>query len=75
MSREITELLEKLRGDKSAIEAASAPLRAERDELAESIRPTEDRIRVLNKQIRALEQPHLAVLEAEVRTLETASRG
>ncbi len=55
--------LEKMRDDllarKVALEAKSAPLRAERQKLRESITPTLDKLRELDAAIAQVEQPDL----------------
>lgn len=53
----------------AALNEKSAPLRAQRDKLADSIRPTEDQIRDLNLKIKEIEQPRKGELERLVAAL------
>jgi uncharacterized coiled-coil DUF342 family protein len=53
----------------AALNAKAEPLRKERDKLADSIRTTENRIRELNQQIKAIEHPKKGELERLVAAL------
>jgi hypothetical protein len=64
------EILRNCKEEKARLLAESAPLRAERDKLADSIRPIEDKIRELNTQIRKIEQPRVGELDVVIVRLE-----
>lgn len=53
----------------AALTAKSDPLRKERDKLSDSIRPTEDKIRALNAEIKKIEQPKKGELEKLIAAL------
>jgi uncharacterized coiled-coil DUF342 family protein len=53
----------------AALNAKSEPLRQNRDKLADSIRPTEDKIRDLNFAIKEIEQPRKGELEKLIAAL------
>lgn len=60
---------DKFAAELAALNKESAPLRAERDKLTDSIRPTEDKIRALNNAIKKIEQPKKGELEKLVAAL------
>jgi predicted nucleic acid-binding Zn-ribbon protein len=61
--------LDGLKKELDAINKKAEPLRVERDKLANSIRPTEYKIRDLNHQIRAIEMPRKGELEKMIAAL------
>lgn len=72
-------LFDELQSDKKAIQDQSAPIREERDRLRSQIQPTEDRIRELNQQIKAIEMPadavSLADIDMQISAIATAAGG
>lgn len=56
----------------AALEAKSSPMRQARDQLRDKIAPTEDEIRRLNQEIKAVEQPTLSALKMEQSALAKA---
>lgn len=65
-------LFDKLQKEKSDIEKKAAPLRAKRDKLLDEMRPTEAKVRALNDQIKAIEQPRMGELSGEISGLARA---
>lgn len=61
--------LDNFKKELASLEAKSEPLRKQRDKLADSIRPTEDKIRELNLQIKEIEQPKMGELEKLIKAL------
>jgi chromosome segregation ATPase len=57
---------DELEKDKAEIEAKSKPLREERDKLRKEITPTLDRLRELDKEIHAIEQPGLREIHKQL---------
>ena len=66
----ITSIYNSLVTERDAIQAKSAPLRAERQSLREKITPELDRIRELDGLIHSAEQPRLRNLHAEIQPLQ-----
>lgn len=69
---ELEAMLATLQAERDAITAKSAPLRAERQQLRVQITPALDRIRALDKEIHAAEQPRLAQVHAQITGLQKA---
>lgn len=72
MSSQTQELFDKLKGEKAAIEAQSAPLREQRDAVIQQMDPLTRQAAALADQIAAIERPHLAELDNEISGLAIA---
>jgi uncharacterized coiled-coil DUF342 family protein len=72
---ELRRTFDALRAERDNLAAQVAPLRAERDQLLASIQPTLDRVRELEKQYRAIEQPRLAAIDNQLGALAKAMGG
>lgn len=72
---DIRKVFDQLRAEKEALAARSAPLRAERDAVVQELAPLEARRRELDKQIKAVEMPRMAELDAQISALARSLGG
>ena len=69
---EFEKMLANLEAEQKVIIDKSAPLREEREKLRVQITPAMDRIRALDKEIHATEQPQLAEINKRIVALRKA---
>lgn len=64
--KEVRDLFNKLRAEREAIAAKSAPLRAKRDDIVAQMQPLLDQAKALQAEIEAIERPKLYELDQTI---------